>query len=251
VRGVPPSLDRCELTHKRREPIDLARAVGQHRAYVELLRGLGLEVVELPADPAHPDCCFVEDTAVVLDDVALVTMPGAPSRRGETEAVASALEQLLSVERMSLPATLDGGDVLRVARTLYVGRSSRTNAAGLDRLSEAAEPRGFRVVGVPVQECLHLKSAVSTLDDRTVLANPALVDTAALAGLEVVPVHAQEPAAANVLRVRGAVVADPAFPRTLERLRDRGYDVRTLDVSEFRKAEGALTCKSLLLRRRA
>jgi len=205
--------------------------------------------VEVPADPAHPDCCFIEDAAVVLDDVALVTMPGAEARRGETGAVASTLERFRPLERMRLPATLDGGDVLRVARTLYVGRSARTNAAGVDRLREVAAPRGHRVVEVGVRGCLHLKSAATALDDERVLANPELVDPRAFAELEVIPVDPREPGAANVLRVRGTVVADPAFPRTLDRLRALGYDVRTVDVSEFRKAEGALTCKSLLFRR--
>jgi dimethylargininase len=248
VRGVPASLLHCELTHLERQPIDLDRAEAQHAAYVGLLRSLGLEVVELPPDAAFPDCCFVEDVAVVLDEVALLAMPGAPSRRGESEAVAEALGRFRALERTVLPATLEGGDVLRVGRTLFVGRSARTNAAGVARLGEVAGARGYRVVPVDVSACLHLKSAVTALDDHRILASPRWIDLSAFQGLEIVPVADDEPGAANVLRVREAVVAHPGFPRTLERVAALGYDVRPLDVSEFLKAEAALTCKSLLLR---
>lgn len=247
MRGVPPTLARCELSFREREPIDLERALGQHAAYADLLRSLGLQVVELPADPACPDCCFVEDAAVVLDEVALVTRPGADSRRGEIPAVEAALAGYRPIERTAEPATLEGGDVLRVGRTLYVGRSARTNDAGIARLAAVAEPLGYRVVPVAVTGCLHLKSAVTALDQERVLVNRAWLDTAPLAGLELVDVAPEEPGAANVLRVAGLVVAHSGFPRTLERIAALGYAVRTLDVSEFLKAEAALTCKSLLI----
>ncbi|HUL79914.1 MAG TPA: arginine deiminase-related protein [Vicinamibacteria bacterium] len=248
MRGVPPTLDRCELTFRAWEPIDIDRALAQHAAYADLLRSLGLEVVELPADPALPDCCFVEDTAVVLDEVALLAMPGAPSRRGEVAAVEAALAPFRPLERTPFPATLEGGDVLRVGRRLFVGRSARTNEAGIARLAAVAEPLGYRVLPVTVTGCLHLKSAVTALDDERVLANPTWIDMTAFVGLGVVPVAPEEPDAANVLRVSGLVVAHPGFPRTLDRIAALGYAVRPLDVSEFLKADAALTCKSLLLR---
>jgi dimethylargininase len=248
MRAVPPTLDRCQLTFREWEPIDLDRAVAQHEAYAALLRGLGLEVVDLAADPALPDCCFVEDTAVVLDEVALVGMPGAASRRGELPAVEAALARFRPLERTVLPATLEGGDVLRVGHRLFVGRSARTNEAGIARLAAVAEPLGYHVRPVTVTGCLHLKSAVCALDDERVLANPAWLDLSPFHGLGVVPVDPDEPGAANVLRVAGLVVAHPGFPRTLDRLSELGYAVRPLDVSEFLKAEAALTCKSLLLR---
>ena len=248
---MPESLARCELTLQEREPIDLARAQAQHAAYAELLRALGLEVIELPADPAFPDCCFVEDVAVVLDEVALVTRPGAASRRGEAAAVETALASHRPIERTEAPATLEGGDVLRVGRKLFVGRSGRTNAAGVERLAAVAEPLGYRVVPVAVTGCLHLKSAVSGLDQERVLVNRAWLDTAPFEGLELVDVAAAEPGAANVLAVAGHVVVHPGFPRTLERVAALGYAVRPLDVSEFLKAEAALTCKSLLFERSA
>jgi len=247
MRAVPPTLERCELTFRSREPIDLNRAVAQHTAYADLLRALGLGVVEVPADPALPDCCFIEDTAVVLDEVALLAMPGAASRRGEIAAVAEALARFRPLERTPLPATLEGGDVLRVGRRLFIGRSPRTNEAGIARLAAVAEPLGYRVIPVTVTGCLHLKSAVTALDDERLLANPGWVDMAPFAGLGVVPVAPEEPEAANVLRVAGLVVAHPGFPRTVDRVVQLGYAVRGLDISEFRKAEAALTCKSLLL----
>jgi len=248
MRGVPPTLERCELTYREFEPIDLDRAVVQHTAYGDLLRSLGLEVIELPADPAFPDCCFVEDTAIVLDEAALLAMPGAPSRRGEIAAVEAALARFRPLERTPFPATLEGGDVLRVGRRLFVGRSGRTNEAGIARLTAFAEPLGYRVLSATVVGCLHLKSAVTALDDERVLANPSWVEMSSFAGLGVVPVAPEEAGAANVLRVGGLVVAHPGFPRTLDRLSELGYAVYPLDVSEFLKAEAALTCKSLLFR---
>ena len=249
VRGVASSIARCELTFLEREPIDVDRAVAQHAAYEMLLRRLGLEVVEIPADPAFPDCCFVEDVAIVLDGLAILTRPGAISRRDETPAVEEVLARFRPLARVEAPATLEGGDVLTLERTLFVGSSPRSNAEGLERLRELAGPRGYRVVAVPVTGCLHLKSAVTALDDGHVLANPAWIDMTAFRGLDVIPVAPEEPGAANVLRVNGTIVAHHGFPRTLERVAARGYDVRTLDVSEFLKAEAALTCKSLLFRR--
>ena len=246
MRGVPPTLADCELSFREREPIDLERAIAQHAAYAALMRTLGLEVVELPADPAFPDCCFVEDVAVVLDEVALLTRPGALSRRGEVQAVEAVLARYRPIETTPPPATLEGGDVLRVAHTLYVGRSARTNEAGVARLAALAEPHGYRVVPVPVTGCLHLKSAVTALDQERVLVNRDWLDPSPFRGLELVDVAAEEPGAANVLRVAGLVIAHPGFPRTLERVASLGYSVRPLDVSEFLKAEAALTCKSLL-----
>jgi dimethylargininase len=249
IRGVPPSIARCELTFREREPIDLARAVAQHADYARLLDELGLEVVEIPADPDYPDCCFVEDVAVVLDGLAVLTRPGAVSRRGEVPGVAEVLAQFRPLARIEAPATLEGGDVLAVGRTLFVGASPRSNAAGLERLRKLAEPWDYRVTAVPVSGCLHLKSAATALAEDRVLANPAWVDVGPFRDLDVVAVPAEEPGAANVLRVRDTIVAHPGFRRTLDRIAALGYEVRPLDVSEFLKAEAALTCKSLLFQR--
>ena len=251
TREVPPSIDRCELTFIGREPIDLPRAQAQHDAYCARLAGAGLQVVRLSADPACPDCCFVEDTAVVLDELAIVTVPGAEPRRAETAAIAEALVPYRPIVQMALPATLEGGDVLQMGRRLFVGRSSRSNPAGIDFLRRAVSPHGYELVAVDVAGCLHLKSAVTALDEETVLANPAWIDVTPLAAYRTLQVAPGEPGAANVLRVRGEVWGHPGFPRTLDRLERAGYPVTPVDISEFVKAEGALTCKSLLFRRRS
>jgi len=249
LRGVPPSLARCELSFLERSPIDLPKALEQHAAYAALLRELGLEVLELPADPELPDSCFVEDIAVVLDELAVLTRPGAASRRGEVPAVAEALRPLRPIARIDAPATLEGGDVLRLGRSLFVGLSRRTNAQGIEQLRRHVAPHGYTVIPVPVSGCLHLKSAVTALAPDRLLVNPRWLDPEPLAGIARIEVDPAEPGAANVLWLRGVVVAHPGFPRTLERIAAQGLPLRPLDVSEFLKAEAALTCKSLLLRR--
>jgi dimethylargininase len=250
VRELSRSLARCEITHIAREPIDFERALRQHEAYVAGLERNGIEVVRLPADERHPDGCFVEDAAVVLDELAVIGMPGAPSRRGETAAVEAALRAFRGrIERLSLPATLDGGDVLVHGRRVFVGRTTRTNEAGIDALQGALAPFGYEVISVAVSGCLHLKSAVSAIDGRTLLANRDWFDAIPFSGVELVDVDASEPGAANVLPVGDELWAHPGHPRTFERLARLGLPVVAMDVSEFLKAEAALTCKSLIFRR--
>ena len=248
TRDVSPALGACELTFQPREPIDVARAIAQHAAYCRLLEDLGLEVLRLPADPGQADCCFVEDTAVVLDEVAVLAYPGAPSRRGEVAVVASALEGYRPLARIPSSARLDGGDVLVVGRRIFVGSSGRTDAAGAQALEHIVVPFGYEVVPVAVTGCLHLKSAVTAIDESAVLANPDWVDLSPLDGIEVVRVPVDEPGAANVLSVAGCVVAHAGFPRTIDLLAARGMSVRPIDVSEFLKAEAGVTCKSLVFR---
>jgi dimethylargininase len=249
TRDVARSIERCELTHIGRVAIDLERAQAQHRDYCDRLAALGLEVLRLPADEACPDCCFVEDTAIVLDEVAVITPLGTPSRRAETPAIEAALAGWRRIERIALPATLEGGDVLQMGRTLFVGQTTRTNDAGIGALRSILAPLGYAVVAVNVTGCLHLKSAVTALDDATLLANTSWFDAQALGAFRIVAVAPEEPGAANVLSVRGEVWAHPGFPRTLERLVREGYRVTPVDISEFVKAEAALTCKSILFRR--
>jgi dimethylargininase len=243
-----PGLDlaRCELTHLERQPIDTERALAQHRAYQQVLRGAGAHVVELAADPSLPDGVFVEDVAVVLDEMAVLTFPTPKSRRGELAGVEAALRSFRPVVRVSDGAHLEGGDVLRLGKALYVGLSGRTSEAGARALQALAQPFGYDVVPVQVSGCLHLKSACCALDEETVLINRAWVDTAAFAGLELVDVPAEEPWGANVLRLPGVVVVSKAFPRTAELVRQCGHAVVTIDVSELHKAEAGLTCMSLV-----
>lgn len=246
TRGVSPEIGRCELSFIERRPIDLARAEAQHARYCDALADLGLKLLALPGEARFPDGCFVEDTAVVLDEVAVVTRPGSPSRRGETEAVAEVLARHRPLVRLRAPATLDGGDVLHVGRRLLVGRSARTNAAGIEALRAAVEPHGYSVSAVEVTGCLHLKSAVTAIGPETLLVQPDWLDVAPLRALERVRVPADEPLAANVLALGRHVVAHAGFPRTLELLARRGFEIVPVDVSEFLKAEAGVTCKSVV-----
>jgi len=246
TRSPGTQLAQCELTHLVRQPIDADRAIAQHRAYQAALRDEGLRVVELPADSALPDGVFVEDTAVVLDEVAVLTSPTPPSRRGERAVIEAELTAFRSLQRLPADAFLEGGDVLRVGRTLFVGQSSRTGEAGLRALEENVRPFGYSVVPVRVTGCLHLKSAVCALDDETVLINRAWVDTDPFAKLRQVNVPDAEPFGANVLRLPGAILVSGVFPATADLLRSRGQRVVTVDVSELHKAESGVTCMSLV-----
>jgi dimethylargininase len=247
TRGVSEGFGRCELTHLPRVPIDVERARAQHEAYERALAALGCHVQRLPAPADMPDAVFIEDTAIVLDELAVIARPGAPSRWPETAAVAEAIAAWRPLRHIVAPATLDGGDVLLVERTLYVGRSSRTNEAGLEQLEAIVAPAGYAVRGIAVKGCLHLKSAVTRVAPRTVLLNPLWVDGAAFAGCECLSVHPDEPFGANALPVGPGVIYAAAFPRTRARLEQRGLDIRTVEVSELAKAEGAITCCSLVL----
>jgi dimethylargininase len=245
VRPTGPELARCELTHRGRAPIDAARAAEQHAGYVAALRALGAEVHALPRLPEHPDAVFVEDTALVLDDLAVILRPGASSRRGETASVAAALAAYR--ELVELPAgTMDGGDLVVLADTVLVGRSSRTDHAGLRALAHLLLPHGMRVKACDVRGVLHLKSACTALDDETLLVHPPAVDLHRATGVRLVAVPPEEPHGANVLRVGDGLIVPASAPRTAVRLAERGYDVRTVDVSELEKAEGAVTCSSLV-----
>ncbi len=243
TRAVSPSMDACELTFLRREPIDVARASEQHRAYEACLAELGVQVISLPAEAEYPDAVFVEDAAIVLDEVAVITVPGAPSRRGETLTLAPVLERYRPLRRLREPAALDGGDVMLAGKSLFVGVTARSNAAGISQLAAAVEPFGYRVRPVVVRGCLHLKSACSNLGDAVLVHRP-WVDEAAFAGMRLVDVP--EECGANVLTIGDTVLVPCAALRTAELLRGMGWRVRLLDNSELAKAEGALTCCSLI-----
>jgi dimethylargininase len=252
TREVSPAIGRCELTHVARQPIDLGLARAQHLKYEECLVGLGCTLVRLPAEPRLPDSVFVEDTAVVLDEVALVTRPGARSRRAETKPVAEVLTSYRRVFHVHAPCTLDGGDVLVVGRRVFVGLSRRTNQEGLEEVRSLLTPFGYRVEGVPVRGALHLKSAVTRVAERTLLVNHNWTDTSVLASLddalEIIDVAPEEPLGANALLIEDAVVYPEAYPLTRRRLEDRGIRVIGVDVSELAKAEGGVTCSSLVFR---
>ncbi len=250
TRAVSSAIASCELTHLARSPIDVEVARAQHREYEHALADAGCDIERLDADADMPDSVFVEDIAVVFDELAVVTRPGAESRRVETAAVAAALERQRRCETIQAPATIDGGDVLVAGRRVFVGRSTRTNDAAILQMERLLQPFGYSVTGVIVHGCLHLKSAVTAVDERLLLVNPAWIDVAIFDGFDVVTVDPGEPMAANALRLRDRVIFPSSFPATAKHLARRGLRLQTVDASELAKAEGAVTCCSLIVDRR-
>lgn len=248
TREISDALAECELTHLDRVPIDVARARRQHEAYERALAGLGCTVHRLDAAADMPDSVFIEDTAVVVDEVAVITRPGAPSRRAETAAVADALAAHRRLVRLEAPARLDGGDVLVVDRTVFAGRSERTNVTGIRQLRDALARYGYTVRAVKVDGCLHLKTAVTAVADGVLLINRDWAPVDAFGGWELIDVDPAEPFAANALRIGDAVVLSDAFPRTRARLESRGIAVVPVPADELAKAEGGVTCCSLVFR---
>ncbi len=248
TRDVSPAIDRCELSFIAREPIRLERARAQHAAYEAALASLGYAILRLPADPELPDSVFVEDAAIVLGEVAVITRPGAESRRSETTAIAEALKPYRALAFIEAPATLDGGDVLRVGSKFYVGLSRRSNPAAVDQLAAILAPHGCVVQGVEIDDCLHLKSAVTQVAPGTLLINPAWVDAGPFGEYDLIEVDPAEPPAANALLVDGTVIYPEAYPATRRRLEARGIRVLPVPADELAKAEGGVTCCSLLLR---
>lgn len=256
VRDVSPALDRCELSHLPRTAIDVDKARHQHRRYAETLAELGCRVESLPPMPEQADAVFVEDTAVVVDELAVITRPGAESRRSEVDSSAAALARYKPLAYIEPPGTLDGGDVLQVGRTLFVGLSARSNQAGIEQLRAHLRPHRYRVEAVALKGCLHLKtaatqvgqlkSAATEVAPGVLLINPDWVDKSAFPGMEIIEVDPSEPFAANAVLVGAAVVYPASHPRTRARLEQRGLDVRVVDMSETEKAEGGVTCCSLL-----
>ena len=246
TRSVSPAIAHCELSFIDREPIDLARAREQHHAYELLLARLGVRVISLPAEPDLPDSMFVEDPAIVLDELAVILPLGTETRRSEAASLAQELSKYRKIETVKLPGTLEGGDVLRIGRKLFVGLTRRSNAEGIRQLAEIVKPHDYGVVAVPVTGCLHLKSAVTFLGKNTLLANRAWFDNTPLAGYDWIDVDPAEPHAANALALGGTIIFPASFPRTHGRIRSQGFAVAPLDISELQKAESGLTCSSLL-----
>lgn len=248
TRDVPPSIATCELSYLERTPIDVDKARQEHARYEQTLAELGLTVQRLPAAPDLPDSVFVEDTAVVLDQIAVLARPGAASRRPELPSVAAALAAWRPVHRIEAPGTLDGGDVLLLGDEIVVGRSRRTNDDGVQQLARLVAPFGLTVRALAVTRCLHLKSAVTRIGPRALAINPEWIDAAAFPGWDLVTIDPAEPHAANVLWVGDALVVSAQHPRTAERLSRRGWAVHTVPAAELAKAEGGVTCCTLLVR---
>jgi dimethylargininase len=248
-RAVSPAIADCELSFIGREPINVAMAHLQHIDYIAGLQGLGVQVVELPAEPTLPDSVFVEDTVLLFDELAVMTRPGAASRRAEVASIEAAFSKYRElIAHIAEPGTLDGGDVLRVGKRVFVGLSKRSNQAAIDQLTEILTPYGYSVTAVPMHDCLHLKSAVTALSDDTVLINPDWVDVSYFSGYRQMSVAQSEPHAANVVRIGDAILMPSSFPATQALIQAAGFTVHTVDVSELQKAEGAVTCCSVLFK---
>lgn len=249
VRGVPDSFGHAITGTTPDPPLSASLARAQHAAYVDALAAGGFSILRVEPDETFPDCVFVEDTAVVVGDHALVTRTGHESRRGEGAAVAPILGAHVRLHHAQPPATIDGGDVLVMGRRVFVGASSRTNEPGAQALAALAEPQGMTVTLVPVGSVLHLKSGLSALDDRTVLWHPRACEKANLPGLHVVEVPGDDPEAANVVRLAdGRILVGAHHPETAALVEGLGFGVVAVDVTEVARADGGLTCMSIRLR---
>ena len=245
-RRISPAMENCELTFLGRRAIDLVRADEQHLEIARRLGAEGLTVIMLPAQAGLPDSTFTEDTAIVLDEVAIITRPGAVSRQPESESMAALLAHFRPRRWIAAPGTIEGGDVVRVGQTLYVGCGTRTSAAGIASLEEIVAPYGYRVVAVPLAHCLHLKTGATCLGDGTWLVNPAWVEPGSLPGFRILTVPESEPWAANTLCLNGKIYLPAGNQRTEEMLREAGYQVETVVIDELQKAEAGLTCLSVI-----
>jgi dimethylargininase len=246
TRKVSSALANCELSFIPRQPIDIEKARAQHHAYEELLGKLGAQVISLAEEPELPDSMFVEDPAIAFDELAVICPLGSETRRKEASSLAVTLEKFRKLAYVKLPGTLEGGDVLRVGRKIFVGLTQRTNPEGIRQLAVIVEKHGYDLTAVPVTGCLHLKSAVTHLGENTLLVNRAWFDWRRLEGFDWVDVDASEPHAGNALAIGDSVIFPASFPKTRASIEARGFKVIPLDISELQKAESGLTCSSLL-----
>jgi dimethylargininase len=245
TRDVGPEITKCEITHISRESIDVIKAVEQHVKYKEKLADAGAKILALPALDGQPDAVFVEDTAIVLPEIAIMTTMGAKSRENEVESIAEGLASFRKLIRLQSPAKIEGGDVMRIDKTLYVGLSTRTNQEAVQQLSRAIEPYGYRVVPLNVTGCLHLKTGCTYIGQNKLLVNRSWVDVSDLS-YDIVDVHADEPLAANSLLINDVLLYSASFPLTRRLLEKNGLRVEPVDISELEKAEAGLTCMSII-----
>lgn len=246
TRDVNMGMGDCELTFMSRTGIDAELASHQHQQYQSALSSLGCNVVTVPTEPGLADSVFIEDTALVLDELAVQCRPGAESRRAEVTGVSEILRRYRRLESIRSPGTLDGGDLLRVGKIIFAGLSTRSNKSGIDQLRNIVAEYGLSVQMVTTSKCLHLKSAVSEIAPGLLLINPDWISATVFKNYELIDIDKEEPHAANALRVGTHVIYPSSFPLTMEKLVQRGIDVSAVDVSELQKAEGAVTCCSLV-----
>ena len=246
TRQVSPAINQCELTHIAREPIDYERACAQHRQYEDALRALGMEVISLDSEPDLPDSVFVEDVALVLDECAIMLNPGAASRRPEVASIEKALAPYRNIFRIQPPGTVDGGDILTIGRTIYVGISGRSTEDAIEQMKAILKSRNYEVRAVRVTGCLHLKSAVTQVSEDTLLINPEWISKKDFPKMKFIEVNPSEPYAANAVLVDDAIIYPSSFPKTQAKLQAAGIRMIIVDADELAKAEGAVTCCSLI-----
>ncbi len=247
TREVSSRFNECEITHIDRTSIDLDTARQQHHEYIQALAQIGCQVIELPEERDLPDSVFVEDTAFILPEVAVITRPGADSRKPETESIIQALSSYRPLVHVSAPATVDGGDVLVLGKNIYIGLSTRSTMEAVTQLQSLLDNYGYTVHGIELTDCLHLKTAVTRVDDKTLLINKKWVDPAYFTGFELLEADPSEPFAANCLPVRDVIIYPTTFPKTQEKLVQKGFKVMNVNLDELAKAEGAVTCCSLII----
>jgi dimethylargininase len=246
TREVSRSIINCELTHLKRTPIDVDRARAQHAQYEAALKHVGLAVFSLPEEPILADSVFVEDTALVLDECAVILRPGAESRRPETEAITKTLSPYRKLFHIEAPARVDGGDILQVGKQIYVGLSTRSDTNAIEQMQDFLQPYGYEVHAMLVTGCLHLKSAVTQVAEDTLLINPTWADKNLFSGMKFIEIDPSEPYAANAVLTGETIIYPTSFPKTKERLERAGIKMITVDADELAKAEGAVTCCSLI-----
>lgn len=246
VNSPSPQLAECQLTYMDRMPIDPTLALEQHQMYVQALKKMGVEVDVLQINTHCPDGVFVEDPVIILDEIAIITSMGNPERRAEIPAIKEYITGIRPIQEVHSPAKLEGGDILRIGKRIFIGLSSRTDLAGIEAVKNIASQYDYEIVPVRVTGSLHLKTAVTALDDQTLLINPLWLDTTTFRDFQLVPVPLEEPWGANILRLPQGVIANAAYPGTCHLIASLGYRLEAVDISEFGKAEAGLTCMSVV-----
>ena len=247
TREVSSRFNECEITHIDRTPIDLDIARRQHQEYIHALAQIGCEVIELPEQRDLPDSVFVEDTAFILPEVAVITRPGADSRKPETESIVQALSSHRPLVHVTAPATVDGGDVLVLGKNIYIGMSTRSTMEAVTQLQGLLDNYGYKVTGVELTDCLHLKTAVTRMNNKTLLVNKNWVEAGHFSGYELIDIDPSEPFGANCLPVKDVIIYPTSFPKTQKKIEQKGFKVINVNLDELAKAEGAVTCCSLII----
>ena len=240
-----PSLEQCELTFLDTKPIDINKAQKEHQDYQKMIESCGAKVITLDENLALPDSVFVEDPIIVFDEIAVLTSMGVESRRKESATMETVFKKYRKIKKIELPAQIEGGDVLKIGKRIFVGKSARTNAQGIRALREIMTPYGYEVIAVKVSGCLHLKTGCTALDEKTLLINPAWVDSKVFSGFTQIIVPKEEPFGANILKINETICMNSAFVKTIELVKSLGYSVKSTDITEFVKAEAGLTCMSV------